>query len=373
MPKPPKLTAFRFAVHVVALVLLTPCDAAASFETSYVMEPFEAVSNDTWYFGNRRHGDHDHDSVQLTEDAYVGSRALRLDVRGDGEDEDGLSTADVSVVQTFKPHVCFGAEEISLWYKASTPDARLELTLLDDSECVDLCDAPASLEHWTTPAPLELNQTEEWSERRIPFSDFVAEQVSGQRALDLRRLRGFRLEARSTSAATIQIDHLACIGGGDLFGAALFAAEDAAAPRPANRTAFRSRDRPGLPGRNGWDVEHFSDLSRDRSRAVLRNGTLALDYAVQQTEAWGGTSRTTTPRRDRPTTTSPPRSTCSSGTASRRPSRTPTGRTYASCWRTRATATPRASATTSSRNPYRNGTTAFTTFWEAQSRASVSL
>jgi hypothetical protein len=122
-----------------------------------------------------------------------------------------------------------------------------------------------------------LEETEEWKELRVSLKDLTQSNVSssGNNELDLNRLRGFLIELEPTqgSAGMLKVDQLACIGGGDLFGAALFASND-----------FEQTVATG-----GWVAEYFeSGISRNESEVIMQNGTLEIVYLVQHVESWGG-------------------------------------------------------------------------------------
>lgn len=245
---------------------------------------------------------------------------------------------NVGFVQGDRPHNCHGTSFISLWYKAiepfssaskiaanattSTVTTQLKLTLLDDSHCFPdgaFCFSNEtglhgeSLEHYSYSTTIlttlnDDNLQSDWQELRIPVEDLILDPSKGpvgNGQLDLDRLRGWQVQllslvdspssmlmsnpASNSSLAeatsneekdnvfkmTFLLDQLACIGGGDMLGAAFHQGNDISWDRGVEE---------GL-----WVEEYYqSELAKNHTTVALQDGRLSLDYTVQMQETWGG-------------------------------------------------------------------------------------
>ena len=296
-------------------------------EISYVLDPFErqTITELAW-FGSAMNGTVGPNITLNYDDFLFGAASLRVEFSYDQAKSPGSSNADSSMtvgwLQPDKPHNCFGATHISLWYKAlplaketetvmtnTSTTASFKLTLLDDSHCdtssrtgfcpMSMVGMDASnLERYSyTTAPAKLATSSEslagWQEMRVNIEDFalgVSVGALGNGQLDLNRLRGWHVELILADAAgtsgnstankgattvTVLFDQLACVGGGDLLGSSL---------RPLGNVTWED-----LVGEELWIEEYYqSNYSRDNSHITLEDGRMTADYTVQTVETWGG-------------------------------------------------------------------------------------
>jgi hypothetical protein len=233
----------------------------ASAPMSYVMEPFEAIDQE-WSWEPKN--DTSKLNITISDDAMFGDHSLRIDY-----DAAYFTTAAFRWILRSRPHNCFGAEHMSLWYKSLDPRAHIRLTMFDDSSCIasnqerllGACTDPDNL----NPVVLldqELAQTGDWEE--IKMSDFGG--------LDLRRLRGWQIEL--VDSGTILLDQLACVGGGAMIGSSFFIGSDTFQDAIAENT---------------WLESYYQSItSQNNSFLTLEGGQLNVEYALEQVETWGG-------------------------------------------------------------------------------------
>jgi hypothetical protein len=163
----------------------------------------------------------------------------------------------------------------------------------------------------------------EWTEVRIPVEDLVNDDSTKKNPLHLNRLLGWQItlemmitaegaavnsyweiphgasKNKNSSHANeaylnnlkdedladdgsngagiivLQVDQLACIGGGDMLGAAFHLGDD---------ISWEVAVDEGI-----WIEEFYnSELSYNKSNVVLQDGVFQIDYMVQMVESWGG-------------------------------------------------------------------------------------
>jgi hypothetical protein len=233
----------------------------ASAPMSYVMEPFETIDQE-WSWEPKN--DLSKLNITISDDAIFGDHSLRVDY--DAED---FTTAAFRWILRSRPHNCFGADHMSLWYKSLDARAHIRLTMFDDSSCIasnqerlpGACTDPDNL----NPVVLldqGLAQTGDWKE--IKMSDFGG--------LDLGRLRGWQIEL--VDSGTIFLDQLACVGGGAMIGSSFFIGSDTFQDAIAEQT---------------WMESYYQSItSQNNSFLTLEGGQLSVEYAVEQVETWGG-------------------------------------------------------------------------------------
>ena len=107
--------------------------------------------------------------------------------------------------------------------------------------------------------------------------------TQGNGKLDPQRIRGWRVELAmdavegigSSSSGTLLLDHLACVGTGDMLGAAFRLGED---------ISFADALQDKI-----WMEDFFeSEISEDETTVLLTDGKISLDYTLQHTQTWGG-------------------------------------------------------------------------------------
>lgn len=207
---------------------------------SYVMDPFESATNK--YFQTVYGGQ---GAINVTTvDAAFGKSAIQVDYQV-VQTETWGGFVDFGRVAT-RAHNCNGATHMSIWYKVMKPQSaklrcHLRLVLLDDSDCSypSNCTVPDELEQFYSFQYVLDDSRADWRELRVelrgdtnsesPFWQTGWAGISGNNALDLQHIRGWRIEMNidsqgdvgSSSDGCISFDQLACLGGGELFGAAL--------------------------------------------------------------------------------------------------------------------------------------------------------
>lgn len=243
------------------------------------MVPALDASNDTHHVSNRTLRSL---SVpfDITNDTYIGIGALRFPLT-DHVMNFGRITG------SFSPsHNCIGATGFSIWYKFEVREEQenphqtntLEFVLLDDSTCQDNSCSQHERYHSTK---LALNSDGKWNEAFVPFNSNSWSQdrssFQGDKVLNLDRIRGWAIVVRSNlgsdSRPVIIFDQLACIGPGELFGAALM----------TNSTFDEALDRGQLS-----IFIHDSVRSEEETKTLLNQGTLNVNYTAVQSFNWGG-------------------------------------------------------------------------------------
>lgn len=328
-----------YTVFVLILFSSSSCSfaiTAPANEIFYVIEPFDSIS-DQWF--TRRYNDQgklnltvstlprvgdDHpklDDQVLHHSHLFGNGALRVEYQvAQTETWGGFVDFGWILNSTGAAHNCHGATHLSLWYKILEPQTvlgrvHLRLIVMDDSNCTldghKCADAPGqNLEnYYSFHHVLDDNDdnifdthSSRWQELRIELrgndhseSPFWRTGWTGQvgnNNLDAERLRGWRIELSidsqggigDVSEGVLLLDQLACVGGGDLLGAAF---------HPKEKGLFRS-DQEGLLEQSlvegMWFERYYqSDRSKNFSQALLTSdGTFRMNYTIEQAEIWGG-------------------------------------------------------------------------------------
>jgi len=289
---------------------------------SYVMEPFELVDYDQEWFvavnGEEQESFEDEEGmVNITiseEDVLFGNASLRVECTAPTTTTESTTTMTFGWIQPDKPHNCFGADHLSLWYKllssSTASEIQLQVTLLDDSHCgLDkgesfggICPSNETgvmgdlLEQYSYIVSLpaveqDINATTDWQELRMEAKDLLllTEQTVGNEQLNWNRLRGWKVdlivansnnntsEKGKDNTIAILFDQLACVGSGDMLGASFHQGSD---------ITWSDGVQDGL-----WIEEYYqSNISYDESNVILdpTDGKLQVNYTVQMVETWGG-------------------------------------------------------------------------------------
>jgi hypothetical protein len=174
----------------------------------------------------------------------------------------------------------------SFWYKILNGTSfTFTVSLLDDSDCLS-CNKTSDLEHYVSLDQDSAPGSKDWNEIRIEIHEdasgkrpfdvlFRMDQGSGNRKLDLDHIRGWWIgvSANHTASTVLLIDQLACVGGGDLLGAAFNTGDDLTVAEAIG----------------SWISTFYdSNFSKNATTSVLDKGFLKLDYVVEQREPWGG-------------------------------------------------------------------------------------
>ena len=245
------------------------------------------------------------------------------------------STTTTTTTATAAAHNCHGAQYLSLWYYNQSPQSRpgrvhLRIILLDDSDCPasddddhDECTAAPGqgLENYYSFHYIldnnnnDSNKNGGWQELRValrgsddpaaPFwqTGWAGSGASGNHRLDLEHIRGWRMELsmdassqgatddddddidNNTSSGVLWLDQLSCVGGGDLLGAAFWTNDNPATTTSADYELLED----AAVSTGSWFSRYYeSPLAKNRTRVDLSNGTLFLNYTIEQTESWGG-------------------------------------------------------------------------------------
>jgi len=341
-----KRNAILFAIFTMTIFSSSSSSfatAAAENEIFYVIEPFDSVS-DQWF--TRVYNDQGKINLTIStssEDNEVelqalndpavqgplfGNGALRVEYEVvQTEDWGGFVDFGWILNSTGVAHNCYGATHLSLWYKIlekqSLPGrVHLRLIMMDDSDCTldgyDCADPPGqNLENYYSfhyvlddnhgtdnifDATNSATNDSEWQELRLKLlgdesseSPFWRTGWTGQvgnNNLDAERLRGWRIELSidsqseigSLSEGALLIDQLACVGGGDLLGAAFRPKEIELVSSDQNSFLEQSL----MEG--AWFERYYqSDQSKNLSQALLTSdGMLYMNYTIEQAESWGG-------------------------------------------------------------------------------------
>ena len=222
------------------LCLLFPQQAQGF--VSYVLESFDRIHSD-WLVGAS--GEEVDYNITLAQGGGV-----EVEYKVGKTATWGGNMYIAAVVPDDRSHNCHGASHVRLRLKiveskSETANAHFRVVIFDDSHCgVDengvWC--PDGLENYYSFHHILSNVGDDWVDLDIPLEG-SGEQGEpfwrtgwvgsvGNDELDSDRLSGFRLEwvvgAQAITAVegTMMLDRLECIGGGDLFGAAFFSAND---------------------------------------------------------------------------------------------------------------------------------------------------
>ena len=334
-----------FATFILTFLGSSSCSfaiAAVKNDTFYVIEPFDMIS-DQWF--TRVYNDQGIINLTVStssketevKDLELNDLTLQAPLFGNGalrveyqvvqtKDWGGFVDFGWILNSTEVAHNCYGATHLSLWYKIletqSLPGrVHLRLIMMDDSDCTldkyECAEPPGqNLEnyysfHYVLDDNHDNNnlfnadngaKNSQWHELRLELlgdenseSPFWRSGWTGQignNNLDAERLRGWRIELSidsqsdigSLSEGVLLIDQLACVGGGDLLGAAFHPKE----------IGLVSSDQNGLLEQSlmegMWFERYYqSDQSKNLSQALLTSdGALIMNYTIEQAETWGG-------------------------------------------------------------------------------------
>jgi hypothetical protein len=288
--------------HFVAacLLLVSSLNAvvsATSSEISYVMDPFEFIADNWFTTVYNDNGKLNLTTTSSSNATAFGKSALRVEYQVQQTETWG-GYVDFGVLSV-RAHNCRGATHMSLWYKVLQPQSaagrvHLRLILLDDSDCLvgQNCTDQQNLEQYYSFHYILDDATADWQELQVklrgnsdsdsPFWQTGWSGTTGNGVLDLDHIRGWRIEMNidsqgvigNTSQGAFLVDQLACVGGGELFGAAF---------RSKNAT-FDDAIATGTWAENYYD----SPLSMNRTERALDDGNLIVNYTIEQVETWGG-------------------------------------------------------------------------------------
>jgi hypothetical protein len=274
----------RFAFYFVAQA--QGSFAASSAEIAYVVEPFESISDRVF---TTTYSDKGSINLSTIADAAFGTNAFRVDYEA-VQTETWGGFVDFGTIAS-RAHSCIGATHMSLWYKVVKPQTstlrcHLRVILLDDSDCAlpMKCSDQQQLEHYYSFEYVLDDSRSEWRELRIelrgdtssesPFWQTGWSGTAGNRMLDPGSIRGWKLEINidsqgelgSSSSGSLVLDQLACIGSGELIGAA-FRLKD---------QSFSDAVETGV-----WaDNESETRVRRNQTNCEIKGGGLALNYTV---------------------------------------------------------------------------------------------
>ena len=187
-----------------------------------------------------------------------------------------------------KPNVVYNAlhaTSVSFWYGIHNSTARLPtefrftFSILDSTWCrtVDCSAEARQLEAWQYTFDTSLVANSGWQEAKIPLSPELWRRTDGMNdgVLDLRTVKGWNMMidfGDSDFSGLLKFDHLAFHGEGDMVGAAFEVEswDEATANSLITRKIFDS------------------SLSEDSTTQSFGNGTMTIDYLVEQRAVWGG-------------------------------------------------------------------------------------
>eukprot|EP00977_Amphora_coffeiformis_P008605 scaffold1953_cov176-Amphora_coffeaeformis.AAC.23 len=282
----------RATVRLLAIYLLSQVTSGESTErglVSYVLENFDVEdvedfgsvgvlldSVDRWEEGGGRVV-----KASVTAEALHGSSAFELNY----ENSEGGSYVLQNILDDSAVHAgAAGARNAFFTYRhrltegfiVDDNDFSWTLVLLDSADCVEACSEEENLEVWGYAGGL-LKADDAWHTVSAPLDsgDWVRVSGSGNDILDLRKLKGWRLEFSSTTnnvTGTIIVDQLALDGDGSMIGTAFLAAsweevveDEILAP-----------------------IYYSSELSENATEEIIYDGHFYVNYTVEQTETWGG-------------------------------------------------------------------------------------
>ncbi|CAB9508024.1 Receptor-type guanylate cyclase gcy [Seminavis robusta] len=253
-------------------------------QVSYVLEPFESKKNATegedYEPGSDEHlilQTTNNPKVSWTNDALFGKRAINIEVPT-------VSQSGVTwlVDDENSPYNCMGASYLSFWYKLpkAQPELSITLTVWDSSKCDSNCTKFDNLEAYPIgPLVLEHFDAESWQEIRVdlPILDMRLDRIKGW-GFSFDNEAGANAASPLDDKSAVIVDHVACVGGGDLVSAAFkFGKQE-------EQETFQDS-----VSSNVWVPEYYkSDTSENETRVQLEDGKLSMDYVVQMSEDWGG-------------------------------------------------------------------------------------
>lgn len=289
-------------------------------EISYVIEPFESIDdvwftrlyNDGGYLNltilEARQGEEEEglgQELHHQEKPLFGNGALQIDY-GVQATETWGGFVDFGWIMDKTPYNCYGATHLMLHYNVLKPQSlqervHLRLILLDDSDCQPdedgnytyICaEAPGqALENYYTFHYVLDDAEPGWKELRMELrgdanSDSPLQRtgwtgIVGNDVLDPDHIRGWRIELSidsqagidETSTGSLLIDQLACVGGGDMLGAAF-------RYNLGQNETFEDAVESGV-----WQDRYYESLlSKNLTQVSLDDdGALNVDYAIEQT------------------------------------------------------------------------------------------
>ena len=280
-------------VLVIAMMGRVVQSSQPDVAVSYILEPFENVDSTPFETKAFPHGGTLVLSTVSSRQALFGDHALRVEYQRWNNNVDTtpdvISVGRIENPEVSYPHNCWGTTHLSLHYAvpSNLPDRLYQLRLVlanDDSSGDKILFGSPTL---TIKASPTTEDDLDWNELQFPVASFQEKDnidsptSSGNRNLDLSRLRGWWLEMtvieESTSTGngdesdkiTVFFDQLQCVGGGSLVGAAFY---------PSHGLPQAIED-------GTWNPQYFqSPLSQSETNVVLQNGRFDINYTVQQTE-----------------------------------------------------------------------------------------
>jgi len=219
--------------------------------------------------------------ASVTAEAHHGSSAFEFNY----ENSEGGSYMLQNILDDSAVHAgAAGAENAFFTYRHSLAqefsadhnDFYWNLVLFDSADCQEACSEELNLEVWEYAGGL-LEADDAWHTVSAPLdlSAWVQVSGSGNGILDLRKLKGWRLEFLSATGnvtGTIIVDQLALDGDGSMIGTAFLASswEEAI------------EDEIFAP------IYYTSEISENATEEVIYDGHFYVNYTVEQTETWGG-------------------------------------------------------------------------------------
>lgn len=205
------------------------------------------------------------------------------------------AVGDVIVIESIQNQtdVLYNARDavsVSFWYKVVAmetvvqPEQFFQFTfsILDTTtpctsfSCLE--DNTRQLETWEYTGEQVMRFVDEWQQANFTFDADLWQRTDGTNdgLLDLSSIKGFNImidTMEGNFSGTIHIDHVAYHGNGDLVGAALKldSWEEATASSLLTRTIFDS-----------------NVSATNTTQQLTGNGSLAVDYLIEQRAVWGG-------------------------------------------------------------------------------------
>jgi hypothetical protein len=188
------------------------------------------------------------------------------------------------------------ASDLLLWVQVVVPtdSGKLEVVLLESSQCTAACTDPGSLARFTFSFPSDsLATAGPWQQLHMPFADFNGSSQLVAAEVNINVVKGFELRVANTAPdkellATVRFDGLTATRGTD--------AKQQCSARPLvhtdNTIVLCSFDTSVGPMLDFWQFVAYKDGSITHeyveSPLAQGNGAMRVMYDVKQTESWGG-------------------------------------------------------------------------------------
>lgn len=227
----------------------------------------------------------------VTADALHGSSALALHYHNAESFTNSSDTNHTYVLQSLLDETAVHAGAAGAWYAVFTYRHELadgfetemngfvwRLVLYDSADCVEDCSNEENLEGWEYVGGDQnrsIVSDNSWQTVYVPLNtnDWMRIAGQGNGEMDLRKLKGWRLEFSSTVSdlqGTIVVDQLALEGDGSMIG-----------------TTFRATSWEEALDDDLVVVQYYlSKFSEENTQETISDGRFLLNYTVEQTEEW---------------------------------------------------------------------------------------